>query len=143
MAYLAGVATILPPLRSKFTGTFDFSITFGLGLQSNLCLGRATSPPLACDNGGRPLPRLGSGSDVEVIERLSLLGACKKKAKHYLISPIWYDCTITQPTLSLGGRSEAGSILMMPDLMRFRRLLSQRVFFDVLEVSRDLNSDAA
>ena len=33
--------------------------------------------------------------------------------------------------------------MMMPDLMRLRRLLSHRVFFDVLEVSRDLNSDAA
>ena len=77
-AYLAGVATVLPPLRSKFTGTFDFSTTFGLGLPSGLCLGRVTSPPLACDNGGRPLPRLGSGSDVEVIERLSLLGAWLK-----------------------------------------------------------------
>ena len=77
-SHLTGVATIFPPLRSKLTGTFDLSTIFGLGRPSSLCLGRVTSPPLACDNGGRPLPRFGSGSDVEVIERLSLLGDCNK-----------------------------------------------------------------
>jgi hypothetical protein len=115
------MATFFFPLLSKLTGPPDLSTILGRTLSS--LFGLTTDVVVDDDDDGLGLVIVfGTSAVVGVMERLSLL-----LLKRGLGGPL----------------SDAGSILMMPDLMRLARFISQRVLLPESEVSLDLKSAAA
>jgi hypothetical protein len=117
------MATFFFPLLSKLTGPPDLSTILGRTLSSLFGLTTDVVVDDDDDDDGLGLVIVfGTSAVVGVMERLSLL-----LLKRGLGGPL----------------SDAGSILMMPDLMRLARFISQRVLLPESEVSLDLKSAAA